>query len=67
MQNVFSHPYQLDKSISNFRIVLVVFFIQILKRKLLFVSSVEPDQTTPHIVAFNRVLRCLPMSPIKDA
>ena len=26
MPNVFSHPYQLDKSISNFRVVGCVFF-----------------------------------------
>ena len=32
MSNVFSHPYQLDKPISNFRVVGGIFiFIQILK------------------------------------
>ena len=31
MPNVFSHPYQLDESIPNFRVVEWYFFIQILK------------------------------------
>ena len=36
MPNVFSHPYQLDKSISNFRVVRWYFFIfiQISKKHL---------------------------------
>ena len=61
MPNVFSHPYQLDESISNFRVVrwLVFSFLFKFQKKLLSANSGEPDQT-PHFAASDLFLHCLP-------
>ena len=48
MTNVFCHPYQLDESISNFRIVrwyFSIFFFIFLLLKLLSAYSGDPDRT----------------------
>ena len=67
MPNVFSHPYQLDESISNFRVVGWLFsFLFRFKRKRMFANSGEPDQT-PRFAAPYHVLQCLLMFPKKDA
>ena len=55
------HPCQLDKSISKFRAVWCTFSIFILNRISLQANSVDPDQT-PHSVAFDQGLHCLPRS-----
>ena len=63
--NVFSHPYQLDESISNFRDVgwhCQVIFIQILMEN--YVSKQCRTDQTPRS---DLILHCLPMSPKKDA
>ena len=62
MPNVFSHSYQLDESISNFRVV-GLYFSCLLKfeKELLIANSEEPDQT-PRFAASDQVLHCLPMS-----
>ena len=60
MLNVFFNPYQLDKSISKFRLLGgIFFFIQILKSTS--VSKGEPDQMTC-FAASDLVMHCLPMS-----
>ena len=67
MSNVFSHPYQLDESISNFRVVGWYFsFLFNYLKKLLFANSGEPGQT-PHFAASDLVLHCLSMSHKKGA
>ena len=67
MQNVFSHPYQLDESISNFRVVGWYFsFLLNFFKTLLFANSGEPDQTL-HFAASDVVLHCLRMSHKKSA
>ena len=67
MRNVFSHPYQLDESMSNIKVVVqyCIIFIQFLK-KLLLSNSGEPDKT-PRFLASGLVLHCLTMSHKKDA
>ena len=42
MLNVFSNPYHLDVSISNFRVFVILCKF---KKKLMFANSREPDQT----------------------
>ena len=60
MPNVFPHPYQLNESIKNFRVVGWYFsFLFNFKKKFLYANSGKPDQT-PHV-------HCLPMSHKKDA
>ena len=67
MPNAFSLPYQLDKSISNFRVVERYFsFLLKFKRKFLFANSGESDQML-RFAASDLVLHCLPMSHKKDA
>ena len=67
MLNVFSHPYQLDESISKFRVIGWYFFSFLFKfKKKTQANSREPDQT-PHFEASDLVLHCLPMSHRKDA
>ena len=66
MPNVFSHPYQLDESISNFRVVGWYFSFLFKFKKILFANSGETDQT-PRYAASDLVLHCLPMSHKKDA
>ena len=67
MPNVFSHPYQLDESISNFRVVgWYDSFLFKFYKKLLFANSGEPHKT-PHFAASDLVLHCLPMSHKKNA
>ena len=67
MLNVFSHPYQLDESISNFRVVGWYFsFLFKFQKKLLLTNSGKPDQT-PNFATSDLVLQCLPMSHKKDA
>ena len=62
MPNVFSHPYQLDEFISNFRVVGWYFsFLYKFKKKLRFANSGDPDQT-PHFAASGLFLHCLSMS-----
>ena len=66
---VFSHPFQLDQSISILRVVgWYMYFSSLLKfyKKFLFANSGEPDQT-PHFGASDLVLQCLQMSHKKDA
>ena len=61
--NTFSHPYRLDKSISNLRVVGWYF-------SFLFkfsVSKSREDDQMPHFAASDLVLHCLPMSYKKDA
>ena len=68
MPNVFSHPYQLDEPILNFRVAGWYFsflFKFQKKKKLLRANSREPDQT-PRFAASDLVLHCLPMSHKKD-
>ena len=62
MPNVFSHPYQLDESISNVRFAGLYFssLFNFLK-KLMFANSREPDQT-PRFAASDMVVHCLSMS-----
>ena len=55
MSNVFSHPCQLDESISNFMVVGWYYFIFIKLKKIMFAKSGEPDQT-PHFAASDQVL-----------
>ena len=59
--NVFSHPYQLDESIFNFRVVgrYLFSFNQIFR--LLLANSGDPDQTLRFAVS-NLVLHCLQVS-----
>ena len=67
MPNGFSHLYQLDEFISNFRVLGWYFSVLFkFKKKLLFANSGEPDQT-PRFVASDLVLHYLPMSHKKDA
>ena len=67
MPKIFSHHYQLDESIFNFRVVGWYFsFLLKSEKKLLFANSGEPDQT-PRFAASDLVLHCLPMSHEKDA
>ena len=67
MPNLFSHPFQMDESISNLRVVGWYFsFLFKFKKKFLQATSREPDQM-PSIVASDLVLHCLPMSHKKDA
>ena len=63
MLNVFSHPYQLDQSISNFRVVDGWYYTFLFKFKR---NRRELDQT-PHFAVSDLVLHCLPMSHKKDA
>ena len=64
--NGISQCYQLDHSISVFRVVGQYFsFFSNFKRNL-FANSGEPDQT-PHFVASDLVFHCLPMSHKKAA
>ena len=66
MLNVFSHPYQLDESISNFRVVGWYFSFLFNHLKIsLFAKSREPGQTPP-FVASDLVLHCLSMSHKSD-
>ena len=62
MPNVFSLPYQLDESISNFRVVVWYFFLFLFKLKETPVSKNEEPDQTPRIAASDQVLHGLPMS-----
>ena len=64
--NVFSHPYQLDETISNYRVVGGVLHFYSFKRQLCKQNSGESYQT-PRFAASDMVLHCLPMSHKKDA
>ena len=67
MPNVFSNPYQLDESISNFRVVWWYFsFLFKNYKKHLFANSGQSD-LTPRFAASDLVIYCLPMSHKKDA
>ena len=63
MANVFSHPYQMNESISNFRVVGLYFsfLFKFFLKKNLFANSEEPDQI-PRFEVSDLVLHCLPMS-----
>ena len=71
MLKVFSHPYQLNESLSNFRIVGWYFsFLFMSLKNLLFADSRESDRMQhsvvsdllPHSVVSDLVLHCMPMS-----
>ena len=67
MPNGIPHSFQLDQSISYFRVFGWYFpFLFKFQKKLLFANSRETDQT-PRYVASDLVLYCLPMSNKKDA
>ena len=58
MLNVFSHPYQLEESISNFSVVgWYLSFVFNFQKKLLYANSGDPDLG----------MHCLHMSHKKDA
>ena len=61
MPNVFSHPYQLDESISNLGLLGGIFHFYSYYKRNLFANSGEPDQT-PHFAASDLVLHGLPIS-----
>ena len=63
-----SHSYQLDQSISNLRVVGWYYHSHSNSNRRFCKQTVEgdPDQT-PHSVASDLGLHCLPMSYKKDA
>ena len=63
----FAHPYQLDQSISNFRVVLWIFFIFIQIIKDTFVTKQWRPDKMRHFAVPDLVLHCLLMSYKKDA
>ena len=65
MPNVFSHPHQLDESISNFLLVGIFHFYSILKENP--VSKQWRTLSDAAFAASDLVLHCLPMSHKKDA
>ena len=67
MLNVCPHPYQLDESISSFRVAGCYFsFLLKFYKKLLQANSGEPDHTL-HFAPSDLVLHCFPMSHKKNA
>ena len=61
------HPYQLDKSISNFRAVWCTYsFLFYFEYIFLLAKGEDPDQT-PHSAVSDLGLHCLPMSQNWDA
>ena len=65
--NGISHSYQLEQSISVLRDVRWYFsFLFKFQKKIKQANSGDPDQT-PHSVASDLGLHCLPMSHKKDA
>ena len=60
MPNIISHPYHLDESIFNFRVVGIFHFYSNFKRNFCKQTG-EPDQK-PQNAMSDLVLHCLPMS-----
>ena len=67
MSNVFSHPYKLDESNSNFRVVRWYFSLLFIFEKYFCLHTVENLIRSRVFAASDLVLHCLPTSNKKDA